>query len=142
MAPKPLLRIRSPAKKTFGETFGAATGVSDPRLQKLRIRNNGAGGKAATVAGYVGPGFHTWPPGPPIKRGIGNAIVPFAPTGQRIPAHGIRPGNHIPENRCVLKEHRIGKAGVEVRDTERHGGYAAFLQNAELFCRVGSGFCD
>jgi hypothetical protein len=45
----------------FGETFGAATGVSDPRLQKIRIRNHGAGGKAATVAGYAGLGFHTWP---------------------------------------------------------------------------------
>ena len=57
-------RIEWPATEpnnTFGETFGAATGVSDPRLQKLRIRNNGAGGKAATVAGYVGPGFHAWP---------------------------------------------------------------------------------
>ena len=50
-------------KNTFGEAFGAATGVSDPRLQKLRIRNNGAGGKAAAVAGYVGPGFHNWPSG-------------------------------------------------------------------------------
>ena len=40
MAPKPLLRIRSPAKKTFGEAFGAAT-----------------------VAGSAGPGFHTWPSG-------------------------------------------------------------------------------
>ena len=63
MAPKPLLRIRPHAKKTFGETFGAATGVSDPRLQKIRIRNNGAGGQAATVAGHAGPGFHTWPSG-------------------------------------------------------------------------------
>ena len=63
MAPNPLLRIRSHAKKTFGEAFGAATGVSDPRLQKIRIRNNGAGGQAATVAGYGGPGFHTWPSG-------------------------------------------------------------------------------
>ncbi len=53
---KPLLRIRPHAKQTFGETFGAATGVSDPRLQKTPIRNNGAGGKAATVAGYAGPG--------------------------------------------------------------------------------------
>ena len=61
-APKPLLRSRSHAKNTFGEAFGAATGVSDPRLQKIRIRNNGAGGKAATVAGDVGPGFHNWPP--------------------------------------------------------------------------------
>ena len=42
-AAKPLLRIRPPAKKTFGEAFGAATGVSDPRLQKIRIRNNYAG---------------------------------------------------------------------------------------------------
>ena len=34
MAPKPLLRIRSTAKKTFGETFGAATGVSDPGYKR------------------------------------------------------------------------------------------------------------
>ena len=34
-APKPLLRIRSPAKKTFGEAFGAATGVSDPSDKKF-----------------------------------------------------------------------------------------------------------
>ena len=52
-----------PIKKTFGETFGAATGVSDPRLQKIRIRNNHAGGQAATVAGVAGPGLHTWPSG-------------------------------------------------------------------------------
>ncbi len=38
---KPPLRSRSLTKKTFGETFGEAC--------------------AATVAGYVGPGFHTWP---------------------------------------------------------------------------------
>ena len=63
MAPKPMIRIRPHAKKTFGEAFGAATGVSDPRLQKLRIRNGCAGGDAATVAGYVGPAFYTWPSG-------------------------------------------------------------------------------
>jgi hypothetical protein len=61
------IRIRFPAKKTFGEAFGeafgAATGVSDPRLQKNRIRNDDAGGQAATVAGYAGPGFHNWPAG-------------------------------------------------------------------------------
>jgi hypothetical protein len=34
MAPNPLLRSRPLAKNTFGEAFGAATGVSDPRLQK------------------------------------------------------------------------------------------------------------
>ena len=30
MAPIPLLRIQPHAKQTFGEAFGAATGVSDP----------------------------------------------------------------------------------------------------------------
>ena len=50
-----------PDKKPFGETFGAATGVSDPRLQMPRIQNHDTGGQAVTVAGYVGPGFHTWP---------------------------------------------------------------------------------
>jgi hypothetical protein len=59
MAPNPLLRSRSHAKKTFG----AATEVNDPRLQKIRIQNNGTGGHAATVAGYAGPGFHNWPSG-------------------------------------------------------------------------------
>jgi hypothetical protein len=33
-----------PAQKTFGETFGAATGVSDPRLQKIRIRRDATNG--------------------------------------------------------------------------------------------------
>ena len=46
---KPLLHIRSRAQKAFGETFGAATGVSDPRLQKIPIRNNDASGQAAAV---------------------------------------------------------------------------------------------
>jgi hypothetical protein len=30
MAAKPLIRSRFPANKTFGKTFGAATGVSAP----------------------------------------------------------------------------------------------------------------
>jgi hypothetical protein len=34
MAPNPLLRSRPHAKKTFGEAFGAATGVSDPSYRK------------------------------------------------------------------------------------------------------------
>jgi hypothetical protein len=42
----------------------------------------------------------------------------IAPTGQRIPAQGGNPGTRIRENRCVLKEHRIGWGGVDVQDTE------------------------
>jgi hypothetical protein len=34
-----VIRSRFPAKKTFGETFGAATGVSDPSYRRNRIRN-------------------------------------------------------------------------------------------------------
>ena len=51
----------------------------------------------------------------PLRHGsgTGNDIIPFAPTGQRIPAQGIRPGNPVRENWCVLKEHRIGRAGKE-----------------------------
>ena len=33
-APKPLLRIRPHAKKTFGKAFGAATGGSDPSYRR------------------------------------------------------------------------------------------------------------
>ena len=47
-----------------------------------------------------------------------NVIVQIALTGHRIPAQGANPGNRIRENRCVLKEHRIGKGGVEVRGTK------------------------
>ncbi len=65
-------------QKTFVETFGEARAATvesgsfsptgrlrgqRPQLQKIRIRNDGAGGDAATVAGYAGPGFHNWPSG-------------------------------------------------------------------------------
>ena len=41
-------------------------------------------------------------------RSIENVIVPFAPTGQRIPAQGIALGT-ASQRMSVLKEHRIGK---------------------------------
>ena len=73
MAANPLLRIRSHAKKTFGETFGAATGVNAPSYKrnhgpsatsfKHRLRIHQQGGAAATVAGGADPGFHIWPTG-------------------------------------------------------------------------------
>ena len=50
--------------------MGLATGVSDPRRQMPRIRNNHAGGQAATVAGYAGPGLHTWPQATSLKTRI------------------------------------------------------------------------
>ena len=42
---KPLLRIRSPAKKTFGEVFGAATGVSDPGYRRSGYETTGQAAK-------------------------------------------------------------------------------------------------
>jgi hypothetical protein len=93
MAPNPLLRIRPHAKKTFGEAFGAATGVSDPRLQKIRIRNHCTGGDAATVAGYAGPGFHNWPAGHiPQDNGSESASSQPAPY-QKDVRRGVRRGD-------------------------------------------------
>ena len=77
--PKPPPRIRSTATMTFG----AATGVSDPRLQNIRIRNNGAGGEAATVAGVAGPGFHNWPQATSLKTQIRNRLHESGPLLKR-----------------------------------------------------------
>ena len=68
-------RNRTGIKNSFGEAFGAATGVSDPRIQKIRIRNDDARGDAATVAGYAGPGFHTWPLGHILQTPDTNALI-------------------------------------------------------------------
>jgi hypothetical protein len=64
MAPNPLRRSRSHAKKTFG----AATGVSDPRLQKIQALISTRGPQATS-----------------IKRGIENAMVDWLPKGHTKP---------------------------------------------------------
>jgi hypothetical protein len=49
----------------------------------------------------------------------GNALgTVIYPEGVSHTSPGHRPGNRIPENKCVLKEHRIGSTVVDVRDTE------------------------
>ena len=47
-------------KKTFGEAFGAAT-----------------------VAGYVGPGFHNWPPGHIPQDTAPNPLLRIRPTAKK-----------------------------------------------------------
>ncbi len=59
-----------------------------PQLQKIQIRNDDTGGQAATVAGYAGPGLHTWPTGHilqdtdtgPLRRTPTppSAVIPFS----------------------------------------------------------------
>ena len=90
MAPKPLLRSRPSAKKTFGEAFGAAT-----------------------VAGYAGPGFHNWPPGhipqdtapnpllrsrPHAKKTFEEAFGAATVAGSAGPGFHNWPPGHIPQN--------------------------------------------
>ena len=72
-----------PRQKSFGETFGAATGVSDPRLQKITIRNHHEGGSAATVAGDVGPGFYIWPRGHTPQDTYANALIRIQSIAQK-----------------------------------------------------------
>ena len=118
------------SKKTFGETRAdtvesvflhrpGGSGVSDPRLQKIRIRNNCAGGKAATVAGYVGPGFHNWPPGHIDQTPDRKRHRPICPNGATHTSPRHRLGNRIQENQCVLKEHRIGRPGIGNRRQQK-----------------------
>ena len=63
-----------PDKKTFGKTFGAATGVSDPRLQKIQAPVCTLGPQATS-----------------IKRGIGNAVVDWLPRGHTNPVRHDAP---------------------------------------------------
>jgi hypothetical protein len=64
--PLPRSRPSAPAQKDVRRDVRRRDRGQRPQLQKTpasRIRNHHAGGQAATVAGDVGPGFHTWPPG-------------------------------------------------------------------------------
>ena len=101
-------------QKTFGETFGEARATS----LKIQTRNHPAGGKAATGTGYVGPGFHNWPSGHIDQTPDRKRHRSICPNGATHTSPGQRPGNRIPENRCVLKEHRIGEVGGDVRGAE------------------------
>jgi hypothetical protein len=70
----PLIRI---PKKSFGETFGAATGVSAPSYKRTTKPhpNPPTGGDAATVATDAGPGFHTWPPAHILQNPDSNPLI-------------------------------------------------------------------
>ena len=55
---KPVIRI---PKKDVRRNVRRRDRGQRPTPTEIQIRNNGAGGEAATVAGYAGPGFHNWP---------------------------------------------------------------------------------
>ena len=149
-------------QKTIVETFGEARAATvesgsfsptgrlrgqRPQLQKIRIRNHHPGGDVATVAGHAGPGFHTWPSGHIDQTPDRKRDRPICPNGATHTSPGHRPGNRIRKNRCVLKEHRIGKAGVDIRDTRLCGvpsergslfpaGFPGFAPRAGMQCPV------
>ena len=117
-------------QKPFGEAFGAAT-----------------------VAGYAGPGFYNWPSGHIDQTPDRKRHRSICPNGATHTSPGCKPWEPHPiYNRCVLKEHRIGKGGVEVRGTrlcgvpsEREeccpGGSPGFAPWAAMRCPLqGMGF--
>jgi hypothetical protein len=66
MAANPLIRPPAPASPDVAHAPVIPKRIhrlsGDPPSQ-IQRRNHQSGGKAATVAGDAGPGFHTWPPG-------------------------------------------------------------------------------
>ena len=69
---------------------------------KNHIRNHSPRGQAATVAGDVGPGFHTWPPGHIPQITDPNALIRSrfpanktfgAATGVSAPSYNEKPAS-------------------------------------------------
>jgi hypothetical protein len=52
----------------------------------------------------------------------------------RVDSQGANPRNRLQEKKCVLKEHRIGKGGVEVRGAGRGARGGAY---GVVFLRSG-----
>ena len=88
-------------------------------------------GRRSGIGNTIGAQYRTRGRGPPHRKrggrpGNGTAVGPryrncyrpICPEGATHTSPGHRPGNRIPEKRCVLKEHRIGMAGVDIRDTQ------------------------
>ena len=118
-----------------GHGIGNAVGGPVSETQSRRRIGNAVGGRyrrhdRGTVSGTRS------------AAGIGNAVVPFALNGATHTSPGHRPGNYIPENQCVLKEHRIGKAGFDVRGPGNRVFFTDILTRAYLCAgrRVGRGF--
>ena len=74
--------------------------------------------RAATVAGYGGPVSPLGRQATSIEHSIGKRDRTIDPEGVSHTSLGHRPRNRIRENKCVLKEHRIGSVGAEVRGTQ------------------------
>ena len=85
MAANPLIRPPAPASPDVARAPVIPKRIhrlsGDPPSQ-IQRRNHQSGGKAATVAGDAGPGFHTWPPGHILQTTDTNPLI-------RIPAPGL-----------------------------------------------------
>jgi hypothetical protein len=97
------------------------------------------GGQAATVAGHVGPGFHTWPAGhihqdtDPKRLRRRSSRHCSRVRWPRFPHLALRPH----PSRQWLRI-RFDESGHILKRRFEARCYAAFLQNASLFCRVDS----
>ena len=82
----------------------------------------------------VGPGFHHWPSGHIPQTPDRKRHRPICPNGATHTSPGHRPGNRIRKSRCVLKEHRIGRAG----SMSEAGKLCGVPSEREECCRVDS----
>jgi hypothetical protein len=123
MATKPLIRIRFPAKNTFGEAFGAATGVSAPSYR----RNHGPQATSLKTMAAK-PLIRSRSP---AKKTFGEAFGEAFGAATGVGAPSYRDGR-------LCRRDGFFWAGVRVTGVEGHGRWAfrAFGNFAVLWCHL------
>ena len=93
MAANPLIRPPAPASPDVARAPVIPKRIhrlsGDPPSQ-IQRRNHQSGGKAATVAGDAGPGFHTWPPGHILQTTDTNPLIRIRFPANKIVRRNVR----------------------------------------------------
>ena len=99
------IKFRGIARAETDGQFAHGAVISNP-VARIRIRKPHAGGDAATVAGYGGPGFHNWPTGHILQDTYSKQLLRIqSPTKKR---SAPRPGS---ANLATKKKSHAGAGG-------------------------------